>query len=304
MPCYHPLSGFRSREVNLSGKRSIVFSANQGYRDLPVTVPCGQCIGCRLERSRNWAVRCVHESSLYEKNCFLTLTYNDKNLPKNLSLNKSHFQKFLKRLRKKYPNETIRYFHCGEYGEQFARPHYHACIFGFDFPDKELFKLVNGNKLYVSQELDKIWGMGFATIGDVTFESAAYVARYITKKVTGKRALEHYNTIDYQTGEILNERTPEYTTMSRRPGIGKGWFEKYAADVFPDDFVLSRGKKIKTPKYYNSLYEFENPERYEKIKNRRLRAAALQASNNTRERLDAREEIQLTKLKQLKRTLE
>ena len=213
MACYYPMKAYRSQTVNPSGKRSIVFNKNQGFADMEVELPCGQCIGCRLERSRQWAIRMAHEAQLHEDNCFLTLTYNDENLPKHNSLKLKDFQKFMKRLRKAF-GKKIRFFHCGEYGEKFQRPHYHAIIFGLDFKDKILFSEQNDQKLYISPTLNKIWGLGHATIGDVTFQSAAYVARYITKKITGDRAQDHYNEINYETGEILSERRPEYTTIS------------------------------------------------------------------------------------------
>lgn len=238
MPCYNPLQGYRSRHLNASGKRSIAFNIHDGFIDQPITVPCGQCIGCRLERSRQWAIRCVHEASLYDENCFVTLTYDNAHLPDDGSLDKTHFQKFMKRLRKYYGNYRLRYFHCGEYGERFARPHYHLCIFGFDFPDKELWKETSGGKLYISDTLNEIWGKGYCVLGDVTFESAAYVARYITKKITGDKADEHY--VDKKTGVL---RLPEYITMSRRPGIGSDWYSKYSTDAFPSDFIVIRGKK-------------------------------------------------------------
>lgn len=302
MPCYHPLKGYRSRETNPSGKRSIVFNVNQGYSDQQVEVPCGQCIGCRLDRSRQWAIRCLHEASLYENNCFLTLTYNDENLPKDNSLQIEDFQKFMKRLRKA-KGKNIRFFHCGEYGENFGRPHYHALIFNYDFKDKKKWKINNGQTLYISEDLQKLWTLGHSSIGDVTFESAAYVARYIMKKMSGEQALHHYNTIDYTTGEILAERRPEYVTMSRRPGVGKLWLEKYQTDVFPDDFVVVNGKKMKPPKYYSAQLESSDPDAYHWIKISRKLAAEQHEENNTRERLDVREYIQKEKLNQLKRNL-
>lgn len=301
MPCYHPLTGYRSRTTNSStGKRNIVFNLQDGFKDQPVELPCGQCIGCRLERSRQWAIRCVHEASLYRNNCFITLTYNDDNLPPNQSLVKKDFQDFMKRLRKSLP-QKIRVYYCGEYGENFGRPHYHACIFGHDFSDKLLKKEnANGDNLYVSQKLEKLWGKGHCLIGNVTFESAAYVARYLMKKVTGKKADAHYNKIDLATGEIF-ERLPEFTNMSK--SIGKAWFEKYSSDIYPDDFIVLRNKKLKPPKFYNARYELAYPEDYAKIKIARGRAAKKHSDNNTRDRLDVREYIQLEKANQLKRTI-
>lgn len=301
MPCYSPLKGFRSKAINPTGKRSIVFNSKDGFADLPVSLPCSQCVGCRLERSRQWAIRCAHEASLYADNCFITLTYNDKHLPADQSLQLDHFQKFMKRLRKKY-GENIRFYHCGEYGENFGRPHYHACIFNFDFPDKKIWKSERGVNLYRSPSLEKLWTFGYSSVGEVTFESAAYVARYIMKKITGDAAENHYVWIDPETGEIF-KRKPEYTTMSRRPGIGKSWFEQYASDVYPDDFIVMRGKKMKPPKFYDSQFELISPGEYEILKKRRKRAASKHVDNNTPERLKVRETVKLSQLSQLKRTL-
>jgi len=293
MPCFRPLKGYRSRVVNPStGKRSIVFNSREGYYDFPVDLPCGQCIGCRLERSRQWAIRCSHEAALHDDNCFITLTYDDVNLPSDGSLNKKHFQDFMKRLRFRF-GSGIRFFHCGEYGEKFARPHYHACLFNFDFPDKLLWKTVGENRLYRSEALEELWPFGFSTIGSVTFESAAYVARYITKKVTGDRAGGHYGG-----------RVAEYTTMSRRPGIAKGWLERFRSDVYPSDFVVLREKKMKPPKYYDRQFEIEYPKDYAKVMLRRKLKGRRLALKNPESRLAVREEVQFLRFKQLKRGYE
>lgn len=290
MPCYRPIQAWRSRDVNPTGKRSLVFKRTAGYQDLAVDVPCGQCIGCRLERSRQWAIRCVHEASLHDENCFLTLTYDDEHLPSDGSIDVVHYQKFMKRLRKKYPSRKIRFFHCGEYGEKGNRPHYHAILFNFDFPDKELFKMAGDNRLYTSRILENLWGMGHCIIGDVTFQSAAYVARYITKKVTGSDAESHYQG-----------RKPEYITMSRRPGIGSDWFKKYKSDVYPGDFVVINGKKVHPPKFYDNLLSDDENMRYKAL---RKANAELHAENNTERRLRVRETVKESKAAQLKRSLE
>lgn len=296
MPCYHPLKGWRSKTVEPSGKRKIIFNASEAWVDVPIIVPCGQCIGCRLERSRQWAVRCVHEASLYEANSFITLTYSDKHMPKNGSLSRgkrSHFQLFMKRLRKKNTGKKIRFFHCGEYGEKLGRPHYHAILFNHEFEDKVLHSEHNESKLYVSKDLEKIWGKGFCIIGDVTFESAAYVARYVVKKINGARAKAHYK-----------ERAQEYTTMSRRPGIGKKWFERYIRDIYPDDFVIMRGKKMRPPRYYDVMLERDYAEEYADIKRGRQIDNPVRDDDNTHARLAIREQVQLRKLEQLKRPYE
>lgn len=306
MACFHPLTAYRSRERTEKGKYKIVFDRSQAYVDKPLTIPCGQCIGCRLERSRQWAIRCMHESQLYDDNCFLTLTYNDENLPRDLGLDHQHYQLFMKRLRKKY-GKGIRYYMCGEYGDQFGRPHYHACIFNHDFHDKIFWKEKNGNRLYISQELDQLWSdengpLGFATTGGVTFQSAAYVARYITKKVTGEKADDHYNWTDWDTGEC-HYREPEYTQQSRRPGIASDWLKKYAPDVYNYDFVVVNGKKMRPPKAYDRSYEVTNSEHLERLKFARVRDGRKFSADTTPERLAVREQCQMAKLNQLKREL-
>lgn len=293
MPCYHPLKGWRAKDLEPSGKRKVVFNAADAWTDVPVELPCGQCIGCRLERSRQWAIRCVHEASLYERNSFITLTYDSLNIPKNNSLNKRDFQLFMKRLRKHYHPRKIRFFHCGEYGEKLGRPHYHAILFNLDFEDKVLHKNQNGQDLYWSPILEKIWGKGFCTTGDVTFESAAYVARYVTKKINGPHAKAHYQ-----------ERKPEYTTMSRRPGIAKDWYRKFADDVYPDDFVVVRGKKMQPPRFYDQQLEKEAETEYKKIKRKRSMDDPKRNADNTSARLRVREKVQYSKVAHLPRTLE
>lgn len=178
MPCYSPLPAFKG-PVKENGKISILWKAPEGTEKLDL--PCGKCVGCRLNRSRQWAIRCMHEASLYDKNCFITLTYDDEHLPKNRGLDVSHFQNFMKRLRKEY-GQGIRFFHAGEYGSKTRRPHYHALLFNHDFVDKSLIAVRNDHRLYVSPSLQRLWPFGYSSVGDVTFESAAYVARYSLKK--------------------------------------------------------------------------------------------------------------------------
>ena len=241
MPCFYPITAWHSRHVNPSGKRSLVFSSNKAqWADKPLEIACGQCSGCRLERSREWAVRCMHEADLHGlNNCFITLTFDEQNLykrPNPYTVDVRDFQLFMKRLRKKFgPN--IRFYHCGEYGEvcrvsgksrhnapagkfypSIGRPHYHALLFGFNFPDRELFKISpQGNHLYTSNILAELWPYGLAVIGDVSFQSAAYVARYVMKKVNGSKAdevdrfgLRPYERMNLQTGEVF-QCAPEYT---------------------------------------------------------------------------------------------
>lgn len=248
-------------------------------------------------------MRCMHEASLYEDNCFITLTYSDDHLPYGGSLRLEDFQCFMKRLRKKFAPRLIRFFHCGEYGEKLGRPHYHALLFNFDFADKELWSIRQGNRVYRSRILEELWPFGQSEIGSVTFQSAAYVARYITKKVTGRDAAAFYESIDPATGEVIDRR-PEYVTMSRRPGIGKGWYEKFKGDVFPDDFCLVNGKKVRPPKFYERQLELQDPELFEVLKMGRVESAKEHRENNSVERLAVREDIQYRKMDRLKRSFE
>ena len=175
MPCYHPLQA--SFSIAKNGKKDLSFVSRladdagrlfyKGLKqasDSVLSLPCGKCMGCRLERSRQWAMRCMHEAQMHEDNCFITLTYRPDDLPKDGSLNKKHFQDFMKRFRHRYSDTKIRYYMCGEYGEDFGRPHYHACIFGFDFPDKVHWKTFNGCKLFTSEILEDLWSFGFCTV--------------------------------------------------------------------------------------------------------------------------------------------
>lgn len=209
----------------------------------------------------------------------------------------------MKRLRKRVKPQRVRFYHCGEYGEKYFRPHYHACLFNFDFPDKKLYKMENDLPLYNSEMLAELWPYGFGVIGAVTFQSAAYVARYIMKKINGREAPDHYERFDVQTGEVFQLK-PEYTTMSRRPGIGRGWFEKYSSDVYPSDFVVVAGRKMRSPKYYDTQYELLYPSDFEKIRSRRVRRAKTHASDNTPARLKVRETVQQAQLGRLPRNLE
>lgn len=303
MPCYRPLKGYRSRELTEKGKRKIVFNSREGYIDLPQQVPCGQCIGCRLAHSRNWAIRCTHEASLHENNQFITLTYATEYLPTDGSLKKSHFQKFMKRLRRRFPSSTIRYYHCGEYGEKFSRPHYHACLFGFRFPDTVAASSRNGIQYYESKILTEIWGYGNTMIGEVNFESAAYVARYCTKKITGKNAAKHYERVNLESGEI-SRLTPEYATMSRRPGIAFDWFKKFFSDIYPLDKCIINGKPVSPPKYYDRQYEIICPDDFERVKKFRKKVASKFESDNTEDRLAIKEQVKILKTKTLKRGYE
>lgn len=311
MACFYPMHAWWANYKNPSGKRSLVFKKMDAYKggnvelNKEIQLPCGQCVGCKLERSRQWAMRCLHEASLHENNCFLTLTYDNENLPKDWSLNKCDLQKFWKRLRKRYPQLQIRYFACGEYGDINNRPHYHACVFNWEPEDKKLWKITNGNRLYTSKILEELWPKGFIVVGNVTFDSAAYVARYIMKKVTGKyndpndpEYKNAYEFIDGETGQTYNVNE-EYTCMSK--GIGKEWYKQFSKDAYPKDYITVNGLKMKPPKFYDKLFEMEDPQEMRIIKKERLRKAQLHEENQTYDRLVTREKVLKLKITQLKR---
>ena len=328
MPCYSPLKGWKDEETG-----GIKFRRDGAREEMEVA--CGQCLGCRLDHSRMWAMRICHESALHEYsggNCFITLTYRDPiecnaeqlkdslHIPFDWSLYKSHFRNFMKRLRKAvYPNK-VRFYHCGEYGRickhgfdldvikcpscRVGRPHYHACIFGWTPADLEPYSSDgNGGLRYTSPALERIWKYGFVDVGELTFESAAYVARYCLKKVTGVNAWDHYLVeLDDGTQVFLQD---EYSTMSRRPGIGAGFYRQFKDDMFPHDMVPVPGSGVfrKVPRYYQELFAMEDPQTLEQIKAMRRKFKDEHADEYTPERLMAKYNVQKAKLQLLKRTV-
>lgn len=305
MACFHPIDGYRGVDG------TVKFSRPGAYVDKPVTISCGQCSGCRLEKSRQWAARCLNEAQMHPYNSFITLTYDNENLPADNSIDVKHWQNFAKKLRNKAG--PFRFLHCGEYGDKKDRPHYHALLFGLDFHrDRTYLKSTTlGDKLYVSGLLNDCWGKGYANIGSLTYASAAYTARYAMKKQTGLRAQRryggYYEYVDTTTGEVHPvelRRKPEYVTMSLNPGIGSTWFEKFHSDVYPRDEQIINGTICRPPAYYDKLYERMNPKGMATIKSQRRYQASKHEENNTPERLRVRESIQELKADRLIRDLE
>ncbi|WNK14206.1 MAG: replication initiator protein [Microvirus sp.] len=303
MGCNYPVPAFRLSDG------SVTFNRQQKHIVSDLHVPCGQCIGCKLERSRQWAVRCMHEASLHELNCFITLTYNDAHIPKYDTLDYTHFQKFMKRFRKRFPCKEIRFFMCGEYGEKNLRPHFHACIFNFDFIDKEYYKTTSaGSKIYTSKLLDALWSdkkkrpIGFTTVGQITFDSAGYVARYIMKKGNGRQFDYQYESVDEETGEI-HYKKKEFNKMSLRPGIGTGWYKKWKSDIFPADICVINGVPTKPPKFYYRKLKQEQPEVHEQISADREQRAKLNSHDNTEDRLLVKEKVLKARLQLLQREI-
>lgn len=321
MACFHPQLALRPTELAYSSgylpskwtKKKIHFLGSKGSDHpeelLPPVVqnwvssgylevlhlPCGNCTGCRLERSRQWAIRCMNEASLHDRNCFLTLTYRDKK--SGDSLNKRDIVLFMKSLREALRPRLVRFFQCGEYGDSGNLPHHHMLLFGEDFSsDRELFGVSYGNRIYRSPLLERLWPHGFSSIGNLTFDSACYVARYVMKKINGPDSADFYG-----------DRFPPFITMSRRPGIGAGFFGKYSEDFYPKDFItFNDGQRIRPPRYYDRLYEqMHGEEALKEVKDKRLRIAQspMYQEEQTLSRLSIKEQAALFKAAKQKRNL-
>ena len=305
MDCMNPMLAVRSGDkyrfvgaVNNSSAqhRKYLFDTTGKF----IVLPCGQCYACRIAKSREWAARCVLEAKMHDDNCFITLTYDDNHVPPDMSLVKKDFTNFIKRLRFN-TGEKIRYYACGEYGELYQRPHFHACLFGYKPKDLVIWSVRNGVNLYRSAEIEKAWQyQGYCTVGDVTYDSAAYVARYVLKKVTGSMAESHYQG-----------REPEYTVMSRRPGIAADFFEKYDTDIYGKDFIVIRdGVKLKPPRYFDKLYDvyYGDGAFEENIKPNRIAKGIKHFNTHIDEfslsRIVARARVRELKGRRLKRVLE
>lgn len=300
-------------------------------------IPCGQCINCRLRYSYNWAVRCMLEASLYERNYFITLTYNDLYLPKgdfldydgNVkgdSLVRKHVVDFIKRFRehcrKKYNHTGIRFFYCGEYGSLFDRPHYHLIAFNCPPIDLKFFKRSGtGYDIYNSSDVELTWGKkiygkdavlsyGYHSVQDVTFDSCAYTARYMLKKIKGLplKTFTPENLAEYNEcyDEDLKLRSNAFCGMSNRPGLAKAYALNnlntiYDTDevLFKDDFELHRARP---PRYFDKIFDDVYPEEFAKLKEERAarhydnsKARASLISEHEFARLNREEEISLQK---------
>ncbi|AYQ58137.1 putative VP4 [Microviridae sp.] len=249
-----------------------------------LVIPCGQCIGCRMDYSREWADRIITEIPYHESAYFLTLTYDDAHLPINeyvdpetgvigsiATLVPQDVTLFVKRLRRYVDYHSLynflpsgepdklMYFFAGEYGSQTRRPHYHAIIFGLRLDDLKLYKQsTQGNPYYNSEMLNRIWGKGYVVVADANWQSAAYVARYILKKQTGDNK-EIYERFNY---------APEFTRMSLKPAIGRQFALDHMDELFKYDSVPvstpDGGRNIRPPKYFKKLMKDADPDAYER----------------------------------------
>jgi len=303
--CYAPIQAYFAGSINpATGKRPLQFSLQGAFSGVRQMLPCGRCTGCRLERSRRWAMRLMHESKMHEQSSFLTLTYGQDTLPEVGSLVPTHLQAFHKRLHNRLLDSRgngIRYFAVGEYGDISRRPHYHSIVFGYDFPDKVKYsENGNGDLIYSSKLLNEIWGLGDCKIGAVSFKSAAYVARYCIKKVDGeKRKQGHY--LVYDADGLVHERVPEFAHMSRRPGIGASYFEKYGNEIKIHDSVIVDGREVPSIRYYDQKIEAQCPADMELIKAKRRANAVWRERQVDRRR--TKEILQRIALQQKERKL-
>ena len=296
MACFHPLTAWKDWSGRVHFGDPPEAPKNFIGKLETFTLPCGKCVGCLIDRSKQWALRCVLEAKSSEYNCFLTLTYDDEHLPQDGSLDFDHLTKFLKRFRKKFSKDRIRYYAVGEYGAKLSRPHFHIIVFGFDFPDKWLWSVARGEKLYRSPSLESLWTYGYSSVGSVTFESCAYVARYVQKKLYGvdrEDVLKHYGG-----------RIPEAARMSRRPGIASAFFHEFVGDIYPKDFITVKGRKYKPGRYFDMLYKKEHPEEMLQVRIKRLESALEKIDDCTPGRLAAREMVQQDRVKKLIRGFE
>lgn len=288
-------------------------------------VPCGKCIGCRIDYSRQWATRCMLEAQKYNNNAFITLTYDQDHIKYNKKIDEEtgeiskietlvpeDLTKFIKDLRRYYKyhynHEGIRFYACGEYGSKTERPHYHIICFNLPIEDKKIFfKNINGNNVYLSESIQKIWGKGIISIGEVTWESAAYTARYVMKKMKGPGSEEYYK----EKGVI-----PEFVRMSRSPGIAWDYYNDNKEKIYKNDEIILTNKKgkakvVKPSKYYDRLFDLDNPEAMKAIKEKRKEIAQnamelqLEKTNlNKKEYLALKERNKAEKLKKLIRPIE
>jgi len=315
MPCYTPLQGYKDP---ITG--GLVF--NKAGTSQKMEVACGSCLGCRVDSRIMWAIRIVHESYLYLDqggNSWLTLTYRNADectekqykkghyIPADFSLHPSHVSKFIRALRKQNKDHKIRYFYCGEYGDETERPHYHVCLFNHSFQDQQLFKDDEGFYTYTSPSLDKLWPYGFSTVAELNYHTASYTAGYCFKKITGKRADDHYLRCD-EHGEAYWLK-PEYIRMStgrKKPcGLGAKYYAQFKDDIFPADECPVPGKGVlkKVPRYYETIYADMSPRGMEKVKELRQEFKRAHLDDFTPARLRDKYTCARAQQNRLKRTL-
>jgi hypothetical protein len=214
-----------------------------------IYLPCGKCFECKSKRASEWALRAKHEIACHDDNCFLTLTYDDDNLPSILIV-KDFFQKFIKRLRK-ITGLKLKYIVSHEYGSKSGRPHHHAIIFGWTPPKQSfLMEAPSGEPLFTSEMLGKLWPYGFHSIGDANEKTAYYIASYSLKS-------NSYDIVNPDTGDIIT--ICDSMNCSTRPAIGREYFFKHYKQIVQNEKFL--------PRYYQKLLETHFPDDFEEYQN-------------------------------------
>lgn len=279
MACFHPKTAYLPLDGGRLTFREPVACGVDEYRQ--ISVNCRKCFGCRKARARDWGIRCWHESKMHEFSVAVTLTYDNEHLPFGGQLQPRDVELWMKRLRKALEPERIRFFEVGEFGGLRGRPHYHVLLYGHGFPDrKPRGRSVSGFPLYESKLLTDSWGKGMVAFNDVTLESAMYAAQYALKKLGDDDA------DDPRAGQ-------EFSRMSRRPGIGRGFMDRYYGDMFRRDWcgvVVPGGKEFPVPDYYLRVLREWCEEDYLAVKERRVAEAALRFAELQADRLAVREE--------------
>lgn len=290
-----PVTAYR-----LAGGGRIVFNRSPGMAVVEVLqVPCGRCALCRQRNARDWQLRLVHEASLHKQKCFLTLTYDNVHLPADGGLRVEHMQKFFKdlryRLERDHEGAKIRNFYIGEYGGQTRRPHYHAILFGFDFPDKTKWAGSGQFTRYKSVELEEIWGRGMAELGSVTPASAAYVGSYVLKKHNGPQHDHEYLRFDPQSGRSWYVPREFAHMSSGGGGIGAAFLDKWTSDIFPHDYCVVEGRKVSVPRFYSRKFKAGEPAVFEQIAARRKAEGEARQADNTPERRAVKEQVAIAR---------
>nr|QJB19253.1 MAG: replication initiator protein [Microvirus sp.] len=303
MSCFHPLKAFwRS-----ASRDAITFDATKSATKIPFQLPCGRCIGCRMEKARQWGLRCMNEAKCWPSNYYVTMTYNSEYMPPGGSVSLRDVQLFMKRLRKHFnsnKDNPVRFFLGAEYGEDNRRPHYHALLFNVQFDDLRLHGYNGrGEPLYTSATMSRLWGddmgtFGFVTLGAVTFESAVYCAKYALKQIklsehSTEAARQEWEKryVVYDADGIVYERDREFAVMSRRPGIGAPYYEKYGQEIRNHDNMVVNGRTVRPPRYYDTKSDAIDPDRFAAVKKDRKRLAVLSKPDNTPERLEVKEKL-------------
>jgi len=287
MTCYRPqyaVLNFCSKEQKFKKPKIIypssVADSGERYflRHRPTThpvykevnLPCGVCFGCRMDNSRMWSLRMMHQAKFSSSSYFVTLTYSPEHMPLHGDLNYDHLQDFWKKARHSFQgSEQLRYFACGEYGDQSLRPHYHFAGFDWNIKDLRLFKNTDHGSYFLSDDLASCWGFGHVIVAPLEYQSAAYVARYVTKKMRGKNLrflADEY--ADPVTGEVPSYKV-ERAFQSQ--GLGLKWYQANQQEVWDLDGCLYDNKyMVSPPRYYFKQLEKADPEKAAAIKHKRL----------------------------------